>query len=334
MIDLSTHYLGLKLKNPLVVSAGPLCREISNLKRMEESNASAIVLHSLFEEQIEIENNDLDLAMLYSSDLSAEAQNFYPGGVVSSRSGDDYLEHLHKAKQAVRIPVIGSLNGFTSGGWTRYAKLIEETGADALELNIYLLPSDPTVSGSEIEEKYLSLIREVKSSVKIPVAVKLGPYFSSMANMAVKLEKAGAGALVMFNRFYQPDYDLEAVNVIPQLTLSRSSELLLRLHWAAVLFGVIKTDMAITGGVHVVEDVVKSVMSGAKVTMLTSALLEQGIGYIETLKQQLEQWLNAHEYESIDQMRGCLARKSISNPEVYERINYMKVLHSYSLSTK
>ena len=331
MPKLSTKYLGLALKNPLVVSAGPLCRELDNLKRMEDSQASAIVLHSLFEEQIQIESNDLDNLLWASADVSAEAQNYYPDFAAYNIGPEGYLEHIRRAKQSLSIPVIGSLNGVSKGGWTNYAKLIEEAGADALELNIYFLPTDPAQSGAEVEQLYLDLVREVKRSVSIPVAVKLGPYFSAMANMAARLDQAGADGLVLFNRFYQPDFDLDELEVVPHLVLSRSNELKLRLHWVAMLYGHIKADMAITGGVHVVEDVIKSMMAGAKVAMTTSALLEHGIAYLSTLHDGLAEWIEKHEYESIEQMQGSMSRKNVAHPAAYERANYMKVLSSYAV---
>jgi dihydroorotate dehydrogenase (fumarate) len=231
----------------------------------------------------------------------------------------------------VKIPIIGSLNGVSKGGWIRYAKDMEQAGADAIELNIYFVPTDPTMTGADIEKNYVELVREVKGSVKVPVAVKIGPYFSAMANMGVQLDKAGADGLVLFNRFYQPDFDLEQLEVVPNLVLSRSNELKLRLHWVAILFGKVKADMAITGGVHIAEDVVKSMMAGAKVAMMTSALLEHGIEYLTMLEANLRGWLEQHEYESIEQMQGSMSHKNVAHPAAFERANYMKVLNSYSM---
>lgn len=333
MIDLSTKYLGLTLKNPLVVSANPLCRELDNLKRMEDSQASAIVLHSLFEEQIEIESNDLDNFLWQTGDVSAEAQSYYPNFAGYNIGPDAYLDHIRRAKQSLSIPVIASLNGVTTGGWTRYAKLMEQAGADAIELNVYFLPVNPYQSTSDVEEEYYDLVREVRKSVSIPLAVKVGPYFTSFANTAVKLEQAGANALVIFNRFYQPDLDLEALEVVPHLALSRSAELNLRIHWTAVLYEYLKGDIAITGGVHTAEDVVKSMMAGARVTMLASALLEQGIPYLHVLSNHLKDWLDKHEYVSIEQMQGSMARKNVANSAAYDRANYVKTLSSYSTAT-
>ncbi len=330
MTNLSTKYLGLKLKNPLVASASPICREIANIRHLEDAGASAVVLHSLFEEQINIESNELDRFLWTSSDVSAEALNYYPDFQDFKIGPDDYLEHIRKAKEAVKIPIIASLNGVSKGGWIRFAKDMEQAGADALELNIYFLPTDPNLSATDVESTYCDLVSAVKQNVKIPVAVKIGPFFSAMANMGVKLEKAGADGLVLFNRFYQPDFDLENLEVVPHLVLSRSNELKLRLHWVAILFDKIRADMAITGGVHVAEDVVKSMMAGAKVAMMTSVLLEHGIDYLKTLHAELSDWLVNHEYDSIEQMQGSMSQKNVAHPTAFERANYMKVLNSYS----
>ncbi len=331
MIDLSTKYLGLKLLNPLVVAAGPVSRGLDDLKKAEDSKAAGVVLHSLFEEQIEIENNELEEVLCKSQGSSAEAQSYYPEFSAYTTGPEEYLDHIQKVKKAIHIPVIASLNGISIGGWTRYARLIESAGADALELNIYFVPTDATKSGAELEQMYTDLVAEVKGSVKIPVSVKLAPWFSSMAHFARKLEAAGADGLVLFNRFYQPEFDLEKLEVTPHLTLSRSNELPLRLFWTAVLRDEVKCDLAVTGGVHVVEDVVRSMVAGAKVTMLMSALLEQGVGYLKVLHDQLAQWLEKREYESVAQMQGSMSRKKVAHPAAFERANYMKVLSSYSL---
>ena len=329
MINLETKYLGLKLKNPVVVSASPLSQEIANLRHMEDVGASAVVLHSLFEEQINIEENVLDAALAFGSEVSAEATNVFPDMGSYKIGPEAYLEHIRKAKQAVKIPVIASLNGVSHGGWIRYAKLMEQAGADALELNIYFVPTDPKMSADRVEEIYTELVANVNSSVRIPLAVKVGPYFSAFANLAHHLDMAGADALVLFNRFYQPDFDLENLEVVPSLELSRSAELKLRLTWAALLYGKIKADIAITGGVHTAEDVVKCMMAGAKVAMTTSAVLQNGIDYLKTLTTDLQAWLEQHEYESIQQMQGSMSAKSVPNPAAFERGNYMKVLGSY-----
>ena len=331
-IDLSTTYLGLKLKNPLVASSSPMCREVSNVRRLEDAGASAIVLHSLFEEQIDIDSDELDRFITEGSDVSAESTaSHFPDLLYKVMGPDAYLKHIAKCKAAVQIPVIASLNGTTTGGWLEYAKLMQQAGADALELNIYNIPVDPNVSGADVEQGYIDLVQAIKKEVSIPVAVKLGPYFSSMANMAKRLDAAGADGLVLFNRFYQPDYDLEALEVVPNLILSNSHELLLRLHWIAVIYGTVKADLALTGGVHSATDVVKSMMAGARVAMMTSALLKRGISFLDTLTTELLIWMGEHEYESIRQMQGSMSRRSVPQPGAFERANYMKVLSSYAM---
>ena len=329
-IDLSTRYLGLKLKNPLVASSSPMCQEIANVRRIEDAGASAIVLQSLFEEQIDQESGELDRFMTASAEISAEATSHFPDLLYKVMGPDAYLTHIAKCKQAVKIPIIASLNGTTTGGWLGYAKQMQQAGADALELNIYYIPVDPNMSGEQVEQNYLDLVAAVKSEVKIPVAVKLGPYFSSMAHMAQKLGAAGADGLVLFNRFYQPDYDLEALEVVPNLILSNSHELLLRLHWIAVLYGNVDADLALTGGVHSATDVIKAMMAGAKVAMMTSALLKRGITYLDTLSTELLIWMGEHEYDSIKQMQGSMSRNAVPQPKAFERANYMKVLSSYA----
>jgi dihydroorotate dehydrogenase (fumarate) len=330
MVDLSTSYAGLTLKNPLVVSASHLCKEIGNLRRMEDSGGAAIVLHSLFEEQINIESNQLDKYLWNSSGISAEATNYYSGLENFNIGPDAYLEHIRKAKQAVSIPVFGSLNGVSEGGWVRYAKLMEEAGADGIELNIYFLATDQNHSSASIEDEYIHLVQSLRVQMKVPLAVKIGPYFSSMTHFAKRLDEAGADALVIFNRFYQPDFDLSTLEVVPDLHLSCSSELTLRLHWAAVLFGRIRADIAITGGVHSSEDVIKSMMAGARVAMTTSALIEHDIGFLSTLLAGVEGWAERNEYESIRQMQGSMSQQNVANPGAFNRANYMKVLSTAS----
>jgi dihydroorotate dehydrogenase (fumarate) len=322
----------LKLKNPLVASSSPMCREVANIRRLEDAGAAAIVLHSLFEEQIDIDADELDRFMTEGSDVSAESTaSHFPDLLFKVMGPEAYLQHIAKCKKAVQIPIIASLNGTTTGGWISYAKEMQQAGADALELNIYHIPTDPNVSGGDVEQKYIDLIHAVKNEVTIPVAVKLGPYFSSMANMAKRLDAAGADGLVLFNRFYQPDYDLEALEVVPNLILSNSHELLLRLHWIAVIYGSIKADLALTGGVHSATDVVKSMMAGAKVAMMTSALLKRGISYLDTISTELLVWMGEHEYDSIKQMQGSMSRNAVPQPGAFERSNYMKVLSSYAM---
>jgi dihydroorotate dehydrogenase (fumarate) len=329
MTDLSSRYLGFELRNPLVVSASPLAKDLANLRKMEDSGAAAVVLHSLFEEQITAEEHSLDRLLSEGAESYAEALSYFPEMRSYGMGPDAYLEHIRKAKQAVSIPIIGSLNGVSPGGWTRYARQIEEAGADALELNIYFLPTSMEIEGREIEANYCDLVEAVKSQVKIPVAVKLAPFFTSMANMAFRLDRAGADALVLFNRFYQPDFDLEALQVVPQLTLSTSEELRLRLHWVALLSRTVKCELAITGGVHTVDGVLKGIVAGAQVVMLTSALLKNGIGYLRDLEAGVMEWMELHEYESIRQMRGSMNATAVAEPAAFERANYIKVLSSY-----
>ncbi|MGD0296344.1 MAG: dihydroorotate dehydrogenase-like protein [Bryobacteraceae bacterium] len=329
MTDLSSGYLGLQLRNPLVASASPLAKDLANLRKMEDSGAAAVVLHSLFEEQITAEENSLDRLLSEGTESYAEALSYFPELPSYGMGPDAYLEHIRKAKQAVRIPIIGSLNGVSTGGWIRYAHEIEQAGADALELNIYFLPTSLEIEGREIEANYCDLVEAIKSKVRIPVAVKLAPFFTSMANMAFRLDRAGADALVLFNRFYQPDFDLEALQVTPHLNLSTSDELRLRLHWVALLSRTVKCELAITGGVHTAEDVLKGVMAGAQVVMLTSALLKNGIGYLRDLEAGVIEWMELHEYESIRQMRGSMNAAAVAEPAAFERANYIKVLGSY-----
>jgi dihydroorotate dehydrogenase (fumarate) len=329
MKDLTTRYLGFDLRSPLVVSASPLAKDLANLRKMEDAGAAAVVLHSLFEEQITLEENSLDRLLSEGTESYAEALSYFPELPSYGMGPDAYLEHIRKAKQAIGIPLIGSLNGVSTGGWVRYAREIEQAGADALELNIYFLPTSIEIEGREIEASYCDLVEAVKSKVRIPVAVKLAPYFTSMANVAFRLDRAGADALVLFNRFYQPDFDLEALSVTPHLTLSTSDELRLRLHWVALLSRTIRCELAITGGVHTPEDVLKGIMAGAQVTMLTSALLKNGIGYLRELEAGVVDWMERHEYESIGQMRGSLNVAAVPEPGAFERANYIKVLGSY-----
>jgi dihydroorotate dehydrogenase (fumarate) len=347
MTDLRTTYLGCELKSPLVASASPLSEEIDNLRKMEDAGAGAVVLHSLFEEQIIRESEALNHGLSAGTESFAESLTYLPEvtqfkqvpdfGVPDTapdmtrynRGPEGYLEHVRRAAEAVSIPVIASLNATSPGGWVKHARKIEEAGASALELNIYFLPTDPNIPGSDIEKGYCELIRQVKNTIRIPVAVKLGPYFSAMANFAQGLDEAGADALVLFNRFYQPDFDIENLDVVPTVHLSTSQELLLRLHWVAILYGHIRSDMAITGGVHTAEDVLKAMMAGARVAMMTSALLRNGIGHLERVRDDLVHWMEEHEYESIRQMQGSLALRSVPNPAAFERANYMRVLGSY-----
>lgn len=330
MADLTTNYLGIKLKNPLVVSPSPLCDNIDNIKRMEDRGASAVVLHSLFEEQITLLSHELDSNLSYGSESFAEAITYFPDLGDFRMGPDAYLEHIQKAKQSVSIPIMGSLNGVSKGGWIEYAKKIQEAGADALELNIYFIPTDPNMTSDYVSNMYVDLVKEIRKEVTIPLAVKIGPYFSSLPNVAKRLAEAGANSLVFFNRFYQPDFDLDNLEVTPHINLSTSNTLLLRLRWVAILYGRIPIDFAITGGVHTAEDVVKSMMAGAKVAMMTSALLKFGIPHLSTVLKKLEQWMNEHEYDSIEIMQGSMSQKSVNEPTAFERANYMHALTRYT----
>jgi len=329
MVDLKTTYLGLKLKNPLVASPSPLSEKVENVKRLEEAGVSAVVLYSLFEEQIIHESMELDHFLNQGTESFAEALSYLPDTGKYSLAPEKYLEHLHKVKQAVKIPVIGSLNGVSTGGWINYARKIEEAGADALELNIYFLPNDLDLSSPELEAAYITLVRDVRAQIKIPLAVKLSPYFTAIPNLAKRLVIAGANGLVLFNRFYQPDFDLEQLAVVPNLVLSNSSELRLPLRWIAMLYGRVQVDFALTSGVHTAQDALKAVMAGASVAMTTSALLKNGVGKASEILKDMETWMVEHEYESIQQMKGSMSQKAVAEPAAFERANYMKVLGSF-----
>ena len=333
MPDLKTYYLGLELKNPVVASSGPFSKDVGQILKMQDAGVAAVVLHSLFEEQINLESNELDRFLSKDENSFAEALQYFPDMQGYNIGPEGYLEHIRRAKAAADIPIIASLNGISTGGWIRYAKLIEEAGADGLELNVYYLPTDPGLTSARIEQMYCDLVSHVKASVHIPVAVKLGPFFSAIPFIANRLDAAGADGLVLFNRFYQPDFDLESLEVVTDLTLSDSSELLLRLHWVAVIYGTVRADIAITGGVHTVEDVVKSMMAGAKVAMTTSALLRNGPDYPARLLAGLVEWMEEHEYASIYQMQGSMSKTRVAEPAAFERANYMKVLSGYTLKS-
>jgi len=329
MADLSTTYMGLTLKSPIVPSASPLSKTIAGIAQMADAGAAAITMYSLFEEQITLEAISLHNRLEQGSWNYAEALTYYPKASDYNRGPEGYLDLIREAKKAVDVPIIGSLNGITTGGWIEYAQKIEQAGADALELNVYLIPTMDNETGSQVEQIYLDVLQAVKKSVRIPVAMKLSPFFSSMPNMAKRLDEAGADALVLFNRFYQPDFDLEELAVTPHLVLSRSYEMRLPLRWIAILYGHIKAGMALTTGVHTTEDVVKAIMAGANIVNVASALLENGVGKISDLTLGLRQWMEEHEYESVAQMRGALSQRNCPEPEMFERANYMKVLGSW-----
>jgi dihydroorotate dehydrogenase (fumarate) len=330
MVDLTTTYLGMKLKNPLVASASPLSEKVETVKKLEEAGIAAVVMYSLFEEQIIHESLELDHYLTQGSYSSSEAVTYLPEAGRYILAPEVYIETLKKLKQAVKIPVIGSLNGVSTGGWIKYAKKIQDAGADALELNIYYLPTDSSLTSTELEKAYSTLVSDVRKSVKIPIAVKLSPYFTSIPNMAKRLVEAGANGLVLFNRFYQPDLNIEDLKVTPNLILSTSNELRLPLRWIAILYGHIQVDFALTTGIHTTEDVVKAVMAGANVTMMASELLQKGIGRAAEIQAGLENWMVEHEYASIQQMRGSMSQKAVAEPAAFERANYMKVLSSFS----
>ena len=330
MTDLSTNYLGLRLKNPIVASSSPLSQTLDGIRRLEDAGASAVVMYSLFEEQIYLESMALCDHLDRGTYSTAEAFGYFPEMRGYNGVGPDgYLKLIHDAKRAVQIPVVGSLNGTTPGGWIEYARLIEEAGADALELNVYFIPANPYVPGEVVERRYLEILRDVKGSVSIPVAVKLSPYFSSIGDMSRRLVDEGADALVFFNRFYQPDFDLDRLEVEPRLVLSRSHELRLPLCWVAILYGELLADFAVTSGVHTHEDVLKSLMAGSKVAMMASELLQNGVGRIAEVLGEVEGWMGRHEYESVNQMIGSMSRTNVADPAAFERANYMKMLASY-----
>jgi len=330
MMDVTTTYLGMPLRSPLVASASPLCDSVDNIRRFEENGVGAVVLPSLFEEQLELESTAVDSDLGRGVESFPESLNFFPDLQSYNLGPDAYLELIHKAKQNVEIPVIGSLNGFSTGGWTRYAKLIEEAGASALELNIYDVVTSADHSSATVESDYCDLVRQIKRTVHIPVAVKLSPFFTSVANVGKRLDDVGADALVLFNRFYQPDIDIDTLEVVPSLTLSQSRELPLRLHWVGILYGSVRADLAITGGVHSARDVIKSLMAGASVAMMTSAFLENGIRHANVVLHDIYRWMEEHEYSSVRQMRGSMSRRAVPNPTGFDRVNYVKVLSSFT----
>ena len=328
-MDLSTTYMGMELPNPIVASASPLSREVSTVREMEDAGVAAVVLFSLFEEEIRHEEFALDHYLESGTHSFAEALDYFPEHEKYNVGPDSYLEHIRQLKQAVNIPVIGSLNGMTSGGWIEYARQIEEAGANALELNIYYVPTEPTVSAQEVEDLYLDTLTAVKQSIDIPVAVKLSPFFSSMASMTQRLDQAGADALVLFNRFYQPDINLEELEVYPHVLLSTPQAMRLPLRWVAILYGKLQADLAGSGGIHTREDVLKMLMVGADVTMMTSALLQNGIAHTQTVLEGMKEWMEEHEYESVKQMQGSMSHRHSANPTAFERANYIRALGTY-----
>ncbi len=328
-MDLSTTYLGLKLKNPLVPSASPLSYTLEGMKQLEDAGASAIVMYSLFEEQLAHEAEELDHYLSYGTESFAEALTYFPKAGDYHLGPEEYLNLIRKAKESLSIPLIGSLNGISGGGWTGFARNMEEAGADALELNVYYIPTDPKLTPQNVEDRYLDVLQAVRKAVKIPVAMKLSPFFSSMANLASRLDAAGVNGLVLFNRFYQPDIDLEELEVTPQVTLSTQNAMRLPLRWIAILHGRLKASLAATSGIHTSHDVLKMLLAGADVTMMCSALLKHGPERLKDIERELTQWMTEHDYVSVSQMKGSMSQKSVADPAAFERANYMKALNSF-----
>jgi len=330
-MDLTTNYLGLKLRTPLVVSASPLSEEIDNIKRMADAGASAVVLYSIFEEQLRQDRLELNRNLENGTNSFAEALTYFPEPKEFRLGPEEYLKHIAAAKKATNIPIIASLNGSSNGGWTSYAKQIQQAGADALELNIYYIPTDLRLTGTEVELTYLEILKEVKAAVKIPVAVKLSPFFSNFANMAKRLDDAGADGLVLFNRFYQPDIDLDTLEVKPNILLSTPMAMRVPLRWIAILYGRLKCSLAATSGIHRASDVLKMLMAGADVTMLCSTLIRHGVGHIKVIENDLVAWMEEHEYESVTQLKGSLSQKNCPAPSTFERAQYMRAISTYSV---
>ena len=330
MIDLTTKYMGLTLRNPIVPSASPLSADLDTVKRMAEAGAGAITLHSLFEEQIEFEAEALEHFLEHGAEQFAEALSYFPQVHEYRREPDEYVEHIRRCKEAVDVPIIASLNGVSPGGWTGYAQKFEEAGADAVELNVYFIPTNDGLMSYDVEDLYVKLLKDVKRRVHIPVAMKLSPYFSAMPHVASMLDAEGADALVLFNRFYQPDLDIENLTVTPNLQLSTPVEMRLPMRWIAILYGRLDCSLALTSGIHSAEDVIKAVMVGADVANVCSVLLKKGPDYIQTLLAGVTTWMEEHEYESVAQMKGAMSHQSVAEPAAFERANYMKALNSYT----
>jgi len=328
-MNLSTTYLGLPLKNPIVPSASPISESVDNIQRMADAGAAAVVMFSIFEEQLRMEAAAIDHYATAGDNINAESTSFFPHVDDYHVDPNRYLELIHQASQKVDIPIIGSLNGFSNEGWIKYAKQIEEAGARALELNIFMIPTDVRISGAKIEDSYLNIVKAVKSTVSIPIAVKMNPFFSSIANMAKRFEDAGADGLVLFNRFIQPDFDLEEMEVIPSLTLSSANEIRLPLRWIAILYGKLGISLAASRGVQSSREVVKYLLAGADVVCATSVLLKNGVPYITKMLHDLTAWMIEHEYESVDQMKGAMSQQSVADPSAFERANYIKTIEHF-----
>lgn len=328
-MDLRTRYLKLDLDHPIVASASPLSEDLDNIKRMEDAGAAAVVMFSLFEEQIRQEAAAMEHFTSYGVDSFAEALSYFPETEEYQVGAEQYLDLLRRGRESVDIPIVASLNGMTNAGWIDYAKHMEEAGAHAIELNIFYIPAGLDTSGRDVEDQYVEILKHVKGAVSIPIALKLSPFFSAFGNMAKRLDDAGADGLVLFNRFYQPDFDIEQLEVSLSLELSSPSEIRLPLTWIAILRGRIRASLAATRGVHTAEEVVKYVMAGADAVMTTSALLKNGIGFLETLRRDLEDWMEARGYESLDQMKGSMSQQNVADPTAFERGNYVRILEHY-----
>ena len=329
-MDLTTKYLGMKLRTPLVVSAcGPISEDIDNIRRAEDAGASAVVLYSLFEEQLRLDTHELHHHLTHGTESFPEALSYFPEPAEFHLGPEGYLNHIGRAKEAVDIPVIASLNGTSLGGWVEFAKKIEQAGADAIELNVYYIPTDLSLAGADVEQTYVDILKAVRSVVSIPVAMKLSARFSNIANMAKRLDDAGANALVLFNRFYQPDIDLDALEVQPKVLLSTPHAMRLPLRWIAILYGRLRADLAATSGIHTGEDALKMLMVGANVTMLCSVLLKHGVEHVASIEEDLRNWMEEHEYESVQQLRGSMSQVHCADPSAYERAQYMRAITTY-----
>lgn len=331
-MNLSTRYLGFTLRTPLVASASPLTEDLGNVKRMEDAGASAIILHSLFEEQLTRDRAELEHHLEHGTESFAEALTYFPKASDFAVGPEAYLEHIRKAKESTDVPIIASLNGITHGGWTGYAKEMQQAGADAIELNIYYIAADENQSGAEVEQGYIDILKAVRNQVTIPIAVKISPFFSSLAHFAGRLDEAGANGLVLFNRFYQPDIHLESLEVRPNIILSTPQALRLPMRWIAILYGRVKADLAATSGVHTAEDMLKMLMAGASVTQVCSVLYRHGINHLRVMERDLVQWLQDHEYDSIEQLKGSMSQNHCASPAEFERAQYVKSLHSFNLT--
>jgi dihydroorotate dehydrogenase (fumarate) len=330
-MDLSTKYLGMTLRSPLVASASPLSEDINNIKKLEAAGVGAVVLYSLFEEQLRLEQEEYNFHTTHGTEAFAESLSYFPEVDDYKLGPELYLEHIQKAKKAVDIPIIASLNGSSLGGWTDYAREFEAAGADAIELNIYYIPTDSGMTGAEVEQQYIDILKAVKGAVKVPVALKLSPFFSNFSNMAIRLDEAGADGLVLFNRFYQPDIDLDEFKVTPNLLLSQSSAMRLPMRWIAILKDSIKADLAATSGIHTGTDVIKMLMVGANVTMLCSSLLKHGINHVKNIEDHMKQWMRENDYKSVSELQGSMSQHRTADPSSFERAQYMKAITKYQL---